>query len=660
MLISTDDKDNLEEPGEAGAPRSSRAAYTLSAGGATAGDRPDADGEPDPRVMRAMRAFPAFRDLSRKDFDDVARMMRLRTVRRSEVLFERGAVSDMLFLVASGRFFVCLGPDTDPVAEIGAGEPVGELAFLTQRTRTATVIAARDSEVLEVSRGAYHALFETAPLLQQGLLERLAERMQSIAGAARPLARSPARTIALVPVGPASHRAPVPKALVNGLAAALSVHGRTGIVDATDTETAPERREERLAEMERDCSFVLCPISTPKRDGEAGTYSLLRHCDAVILVGRLADASDAVRDPLERASEDLFFKRNRTLILWRDTAETGIAGSAVWQRRHDVELHHHVALDCRADFERVARFMSGKAVGAVFGGGAAFGCGHLGLVRAFRDAGFTFDMFGGTSVGGAMAMALATGRPPEEAMDTVEEMFVRRGAMRRFTLPIFSLLDHTVFDRELIRAYEDFDIADLPLNAYAVSTNLSRNGQHVHRSGPVWKAVRSSSAIPGVLPPYATDDGELLVDGALVDNLPVSVMRDLKMGPNVLAGFFEEDGGHGPVRYETVPGRQRLFADFVLRRKAAFPGLLNVLARAMLVTSRRALRETTIGNDLLLRLPTPERMGLLDWKSGRDQEELCYRYVADLIEHAGGAEALLARSGPAGQGHRFRSASTER
>ncbi len=92
-------------------------------------------------------------------------------------------------------------------------------------------------------------------------------------------------------------------------------------------------------------------------------------------------------------------------------------------------------------------------------------------------------------------------------------------------------------------------------------------------------------------------------------------------------------------------GRERRLADLVLRRRRAFPGLLNVLSRAMLVTSRRSLREIEIGSDLLVRLPTRERMGILEWQSGRAQEELCYRYVTELIENAGGPEALIGQGG---------------
>ncbi len=603
---------------------------------------PSEAGRIDPRLARAMRGLEPFRGLPRRVFDEVSYMVDLRIVRRGEALFSRDEPSDTLFLVATGRFFVFTDLDRDPVAEIGAGEPVGDLAFLTGRPRTATVVAARDSEVVVVSRASYQLLFEKVPLLQRSLLMRLAERMQTIAPTAHPPARSPGRTIALCPVGDT----PVPDILVQRLGAALMGHGRTQIVRSEPGNRNADALEATLVSMERDCRFVLCPLPAVRDGEDAGREiadRLLRHCDSVVLVGRLEDGARPRR--ADSACADLFLKRDRSLLLWRETAATPIAGTAGWLSAHSVALHHHVALDRPADAERVARFVAGVAVGVVLGGGGALGCGHIGLARAFRDAGVGFDMFGGTSAGAAMALALAAGFSPEEVMDRIEEIFVKKGAMRRYTLPVFSLLDHTVFDRELAAAYGDADLADLPLNAFAVSTNLTRNRLHVHRSGAVWQAVRASGAIPGALPPFATGEGELLVDGALVDNLPVSVMRDLKLGPNVVAGFFEDEDGRRAIDYDAAPGRERLIGDLVLRRRRRFPGLFDVLSRSMMVTSRRCLRDTEIGSDLLVRLPALERMRLLDWPLGRAQEERCYRHVSGLIEEAGGAMALIGRGG---------------
>ncbi len=77
-------------------------------------------------------------------------------------------------------------------------------------------------------------------------------------------------------------------------------------------------------------------------------------------------------------------------------------------------------------------------------------------------------------------------------------------------------------------------IEDMPLPFFCVSTNLSRGELYVHRQGKLWEAVRASGSIPGLLPPMFTDDGSMLVDGSLIDNVPVKTMRELKAGPNVV------------------------------------------------------------------------------------------------------------------------------
>src|SRR5690606_39783892 len=66
------------------------------------------------------------------------------------------------------------------------------------------------------------------------------------------------------------------------------------------------------------------------------------------------------------------------------------------------KLHHHVALDCDGEFAKVARFLTGRAIGLVLAGGGALGCAHLGVVQALQDARIPIDFIGGTSAGAAI------------------------------------------------------------------------------------------------------------------------------------------------------------------------------------------------------------------------------------------------------------------
>ena len=94
-------------------------------------------------MLQALARIPCFEGLSDAALSRILAGTRQRQVPRGEVLIRQGDASDDLFLVLSGRFTVLSGDV--PVAEIGAGEPIGELAFFSGGLRTATVIAARDS-----------------------------------------------------------------------------------------------------------------------------------------------------------------------------------------------------------------------------------------------------------------------------------------------------------------------------------------------------------------------------------------------------------------------------------------------------------------------------------------------------------------------------------
>ena len=291
-------------------------------------------------------------------------------------------------------------------------------------------------------------------------------------------------------------------------------------------------------------------------------------------------------------------------------------------------MHHHVALDDKRDVERLFRFINGTAVGLVACGGGAFCAAHIGVYKALAEMNVGFDIMGGTSAGSAMVAAFVLGTEPDEIEKSVHDMFVAHKAMRRYTWPRYSLLDHTNFDQQLKRYFDGFDIEDLWLPYFAVSTNLSRFRLNRHRTGSLWTAIRASSSIPVLLPPVYTHDGEMLVDGCLLDNVPVRTMQDIKSGPNVVVSFAIPELERFDVAYETLPSRAELvrLALNPMKRDAlpAAPGLIPVLLRS-LMASRRDFQRDLAADDVLLVPPVPKNMGFLDWQRHR---ELCRRRLS--------------------------------
>lgn len=166
-------------------------------------------------------------------------------------------------------------------------------------------------------------------------------------------------------------------------------------------------------------------------------------------------------------------------------------------------------------------------IALVLGGGAARGFAHVGVIRALEQEKIPIDMVVGTSVGSLIGAIYAYDTNSFELEWTA-----------------FSLEKEQVFDFAMLAAFtgmgpvkgdrlEEFvrakipvmNIENLKLPFAAVATDLNRGTRVVLDRGAVAKAVRASSAIPGVFNPV-DHQGRLLVDGGVVDNIPISVARE--------------------------------------------------------------------------------------------------------------------------------------
>lgn len=575
-----------------------------------------------------------FDGVSAAALDALESVSTLQSVSGGEILVAQGDDADALYFVESGRFRVVVNK-VHVVAHIEAGEAIGELAFFAGGKRTANVVATRDSAVLKVSRNAFDAIARDHPELTQAMLKLVSKRLVVATSRAGSVKSSTPRVIALLPAG-TSH---LPAGLLARLTTAFEaiVEADTPVIavdQGTSEATDGAAYQSWLAEQEAKGAYVLIDGSGSEEWGE----QVCRNADALVMVGRPGRA-EPEPNAMEQAAMRWVAAPQRTLLLVREKAAKTITKSAVWIDPREPKLHHHVALDSDADFAKVARFLTGRAVGLVLAGGGALGCAHLGVIQALREANVPIDFIGGASAGAAMGGAIARGMSVEETLDQMEAMFIKAKAMRRLTLPLYSLLDPTVFDSELRQRYGAKDIADQPINFFGVSTNLSTNGLHVHRRGPLWECVRASGSLPTILPPFIDSDGNILVDGGVLDNVPVKVMHDLKTGPNIVVSLGDPDEvWRTDVEYDDIRGRWTLMRDVLLRRKreAEFPSIVEIMSRSMVVASRMASKEMLGEDDILVNPPIIPDMQILDWHLGRELADMASDYItSQVIESAG-------------------------
>ena len=105
-----------------------------------------------------------FRDLEDAERARLAAELETLNLKRGDVLVRQGEMADALYVVVTGRFLVTVAGRREAVAELGPGQPVGEIAFLAGGVRTATVTALRDSLVLRLGRAEFERAVGEEPL----------------------------------------------------------------------------------------------------------------------------------------------------------------------------------------------------------------------------------------------------------------------------------------------------------------------------------------------------------------------------------------------------------------------------------------------------------------------------------------------------------------
>ncbi|WP_029583961.1 patatin-like phospholipase family protein [Bradyrhizobium sp. URHD0069] len=578
--------------------------------------------------------FALFRTLSPEQRLKALRAMGRQDLMRGQMLVAQGEPSDSLFMVLHGALAVRRTGDLEPLAELRAGEIVGEIGFFANVPRTADVIAIRDSSVLVLTRAAYQALAEDAPAIVEALLAALARRFGKETARLTPIRASPkARTVALIDGG----YQPLPSDFDRRMREGLSAIDAE-IVDPTRLNAmfpgraldAPEVAD-WLNKLEHAAPLV---VYFGGREASPWARKAVRQADMVVFACR-GDAPAAALTEVEAFACEVHPTSARRLVRIHDRRSREVSGTTAWLARLPCFMHHHVALEDQVDVDSLIRFLCGRAIGFVAAGGGSHGTAHVGIYKAFRERGVMFDIFVGTSVGSAMMAGFAKNLEAEDLERGTHEIFVRSRSFRRPTWPRYALLDHKAFDRALADQYgRDCRIEDCWRPFAAVATNLSTHNLELIRSGLLWQAVRASSAIPGLLPPFYTPQGAMLVDGCLIDNVPLAPMHQLKSGPNLVVHFGEPAAELFDVDYAALPGRLELIAAMLMpfRKKLlpAAPSAVNVLWRSLVAHQRYDILPTA-PLDMVLRPPLPLGVEVTDFDRHPEIFYASYLWARDAI-----------------------------
>ncbi len=551
-----------------------------------------------------------------------------RRLEAGDVLFAAGELARSAYVVVSGRLREVSA--SDPARSTGylaAGSIVGEEG-LAGGHRRVTIEAVRDSVVLEVSARDFSEILveyprDVAPIalgLAAGVRppRRLLDRTVAVAVTAEMNPRQITSRIAdrLAELAPTKH---LWSARVD------SILDHSGLAQAVDHGPGEIRLLDFLARVEHDTCYL---VLEPDTAMTAWSHRVLRQSDVLAVVASAApgpDEQERIDDLLRHCGP----RTLRVLVLMQSPDADRPHGTSEVMARFNADHVLHARAGSVLDMARVARTLAGRPVGLVLGGGGARGFACLGVYRAMSALGIPVDAVGATSIGAPLGAGIALGLPPDEVTAESERLFHN---ILDYTLPLVSLLkgERTA---EAIRArFAGWEIEDLWLPYFCMSTNLTQGRPQIHRSGDVPTALRASVAIPGAFPPVPFGD-DLLVDGGVTNNLPVDVMRRLYPTAEIVAvQVAPAKGPKAKADYGlSVSGWQAMKSK--VGRGPRYPGLIAVLMRSM-ITGSLDQQEAAIASgaaDLLLDIDM-RGVGLLDFERVAEVATLGYDAAMPMLE----------------------------
>lgn len=594
--------------------------------------------------LKRFSASPIFASLDDEALRSLESELSYVRLRGGETLFAAGDTGDALYVVVFGRLRALLrtGSKEPPIlGEIGRGEAVGEMALLTGEPRSATVCAIRDTALIKLSKAGFARLVERHPQMMLEMARLIIARYRRVI---HPSAKTHPAVFAVVPCDPGI---PVVD-FTTGLVRALSTGRKVLSLDfarvqrdpgAPGNPLAPDLDGAELAswlheqELQHDfLVYVADPLPSP------WTRLCVRQADLALFVAR--GAAEAL-DPALAAVGDGAAGARRELVLLYDSHQRMPCGTADWLTRLGVSAHHHVDPRLPRDYDRLARLITGRAIGLVLGGGGARGLAHIGVIRALEEARIPIDLVGGTSIGAVIGGQYASGWDSARILAESHRVFVEEGRLNDYTLPTIALIRGKRYIRMLEKLFADRRIEDLPVSFFCASTNLTRSTCVIHRAGLVRKWVLASMAVPGLGPPVFAGR-EILVDGGVLNNLPVDVMRALGRGPVFASSVSLRSDLCLDQEYPDSPSPWRLLLSWLnpWGRPMLVPSIASLLMRTASLQAINSGEQALAGADLLFEPPSAGHK-LLDWCALDRIVESGYRSAVPVIERWQAKQANL-------------------
>lgn len=480
---------------------------------------------PGPVPMK-LPEVPFFESVSPQGLARLAGVLRRHEFAAGRTILSAGDPPAEMHLVVEGAVRIEISraqSASAPVTLLGPGQIFGEMAVVSGNPVSASVVAHRDTVTLSLPAGELEALLAREPGLSRYISSVVIDRLrrQTRAGSS-----PPGPEMALIVVDEPS--LPLLACASSILCGVRHYAPAATVLDALhDGEIRPTALPGRIGQWRADATRSQHLVCVAGLDAARRIAGELGPGDAVLFL--TGSPRHAARPPLpDHAADQQVVLLDARLSaaagcrwvchLMTSEVEATQRAAGHWDRARTPAL------------DRLARWITRREVGIALSVGAAAGYVQLGLLAVLEETGIPFDFICGTSVGGIAAAYCAQTASVAEAAEEMIRYGSELAARRRMQwIPRSGLVSETWLDDLAASAFRGRTFADLRYPVAVVAADLIANERVVFETGMLARAIRATSAIPGIFPPVRMG-ARILVDGGLVSRVPTDLLVQRRCG----------------------------------------------------------------------------------------------------------------------------------
>ncbi|HVV68942.1 MAG TPA: cyclic nucleotide-binding and patatin-like phospholipase domain-containing protein [Gammaproteobacteria bacterium] len=550
-----------------------------------------------PDIIKSCDIFSA---LNRSEIKSLAAAATLIELKAGEHLFSRNEASRNAYILISGKLAATTATAHQPGELIGyimPNEIVGEMSLLAETPRSLTVTAQTDCSLLTIHQQDFQQYCQNNPKLAFKILEVITKRAQGII---KHYEKSDhAQFVALLPANEQQDL----NWLIHSFQQLYPNSDKATFLSYQEIEQAGDHIQQLLLSLKQRSDYVIYPINIHQK--QEITDILMRYADKVVLTAPGYQAPQISPITLTLFNTHHIHTHNE-LVLFYDSQHQLPSYTKEWLDQGSFFRHHHIFLDKPADIQRLARFMTGSAVGVVLGGGGVKGWAHIGALKALLDANIPIDTIGGTSAGAAVGAAYLMTDDFDSFVAKYRKLTkstLKTLATREITWPLISIFSGKSITATAQEEFSNHLLENLPRPFFCISCNITQKKESIHKQGKLWELIRTTASLPGVIPPMVLNN-DLHVDGGVVNNLPVNVMSNFLENSGTIIAISISSLFNSTIPDYTFPPViswwDALLIKCRLKKNYKFPSLFYTFIDSMLMGSFSQQRENMKKADILI------------------------------------------------------------